>query len=143
MYQPYATNTVELGKTMDPGLSNSGRLGMFKKNEAQALAYGDPRMELKKLDRPGISRGAGQMNVAQNNATGQMMDALAQAYNEDRSLQTQQALNMLEGQSQDVGYGQQLGGFQSNDYYANAMNQIASRQAGLNLITSLLGGLLS
>jgi len=58
-------------------------------------------------------------------------------------MQTDSALNTLQGQAADAAYGQQLGGFQSNDYYSDAMNQIAARQAGLNLATSLLGGLLS
>lgn len=136
-------NEVNIPTSYTPGLSSGARQRMFENNYAKALALGDPRMELKKLDRPGISRGAGQQRVAQANASGAMMDAVAQAYNEDRQMQTDSALNTLQGQAADAAYGQQLGGFQSNDYYSDAMNQIAARQAGLNLATSLLGGLLS
>jgi hypothetical protein len=136
-------NEVNIPKSFTPGLSSGARQKMFENNYAEALALGDPRMELKKLDRPGISRGAGQQRVAQANATGQMVDALAKTYNEDRQMQTEAAINTLQGQEQDAAFGQQMGGFGANDYYSNAMNQISARQAGLNLATSLLGGLLS
>lgn len=136
-------NEVNIPTSYKPGLSSGARQKMFENNYAKALALGDPRMELKKLDRPGISRGAGQQRVAQANASGAMMDAVAQAYNEDRQMQTESALNTLQGQAGDAAFGQQMGGFGANDYYSNAMNQISARQAGLNLATSLLGGLLS
>lgn len=136
-------NEVNLPTSYTPSLSQGARQRMFENNYAKALALGDPRMELKKLDRPGISRGLGQQNVAEANSTASMMDAMAQTYNEDRQMQTDSAISDIQGQAGDAAFGTQMGGFQANDYYSDAMNQISARQAGLNLATSLLGGLLS
>ena len=135
--------SVDIYKSFNQGLKDPARDSAFQNEYAQALSLGDPRGQLKNLDRPGVSRGAGTMAAAGNQAAMQMSEAVADAYRNDMARRSQQAQNILEGQAADEAYGQQAGGFAAQDYYSDYMNQLAQRQQALNFATGLLGGLLS
>ena len=109
---------------------------------AQALASGDPRYQMKRLDRAGISRGMGQMNQAGINAAQDMANGIAQTYSSDLQNNQYNANVALQGQQQRESNALALGALQQQNNYANQMAQLQRQQTAMNFASSLLGGLL-
>lgn len=109
----------------------------FNAQYARALASGDPRHQMKKqqLDRPGISRGRAQMNMAGIGAADDMAQGLGDAYSQ--AIQTNAANNAYQLQDAEANeqFSQNLGAIQQQNAYAQQM-------AALQRQSSILSGLL-
>lgn len=105
---------------------------------ASALAMGDPRMNAKQYDRPGLSRGRAQWNQAGIDGAQKMADGIAEAYN--AQLQSQQSRSManLQASQQQEQYAQQLGALQQQNNYANQMAALQRQGAVMNLLGGLM-----
>jgi hypothetical protein len=136
-------NSVTVNRAVPGGVPGSAINSAFNNALAKAYASGDPRANLKPLDRAGFSRGAGQMNQAGINAADEMASGLAQAYQGALDLQAYNANSGLQGQSSREQYAQALGGLNAQESYAAQMAALQRQQAGVGMLNSLLGGLLS
>ena len=105
---------------------------------AQAYASGDPRFNMKQYDRPGFSRGGGQMNQAGIDAAKNLADGVSQAYSGNLQNQNFNALAALQANQAQEQNAQALGALQQQNAYANQMAAL-QRQGQ---IMGLLGGLL-
>lgn len=135
-------NQVNLYQPVPGGLSSDSMRSAFSNSLARAFSTGDPRANLKPLDRAGLSRGAGQMNQAGINAANNMADAIADAYGQHLQSQVYNANTGLQGQQAQEGFGQALGGLNAQQNYAQQMAALQRQQAGVGILQSLLGGLL-
>jgi hypothetical protein len=135
-------NSVQLESQLPTGLSAQQMRAQMNNQYAQALAAGDPRYQMKQLDRPGLSRGRAQMNQAGINAAQQVSEGIAQAYSQDLQNRQYNANLSLGAQSARESQAQALGGLQQQNNYANQMAALQRQQMGMNLVSSLLGGLL-
>lgn len=136
-----ANNQVDAYQSFAPALTQRQMGGALNNAMANAYAAGDPRANLKPLDRAGLSRGAGQMNQAGINAAGNMSDAIAQAYNNQLQNQVYGANAGLQGQNMQEQFGQALGGLNAQQNYASQMAALQRQQTGAGILGSLLGGL--
>lgn len=127
-------NEVQVTRPITQGLLPQHMQAQFGNQYAQAMANADPRYQLKQLDRPGFSRGEGQMYQAGINASKALADGIADAYSQQLNNQQFNANTQLQSQSQQEQQSQQLAAFQSQQAYAD---QMARLQA-----INLLGGLL-
>lgn len=110
--------------------------------QAAAIASGDPRYQMKKLDRAGLSRGAAQKNQAGIAGAQEMAAGIADAYGQQ--LQDSQYTGKAQMQ-QDVSRENQslaLGALQQQQNYANQMAALQRQGAAMNMFSGLLGGLL-
>jgi hypothetical protein len=114
----------------------------FNNDYAQAIAMGDPRLQLKKMDRGGMSRGAGQMSAAGMQGAAEMAEGIAQAYSAKQ--QTGDYNNALSMQNQQSDATQQLAlqGLLQQQQYNNQAAAQQRQNSALNFATSILGGLL-
>lgn len=135
-------NTVQLRDVPPGGLSAQQMQATANNQYAQAMAAGDPRYQLKRLDRAGLSRGTGQMNQAGINAAQDMSEGIAKAYSGDLQNNQYNAGVAIQGQSGLESQAQALSALQQQNNYANQMAALQRQQAGMNLFSSLLGGLL-
>jgi len=136
-------NQVTLGRTPPTGYTDRQMSGAFNNQLAQALAMGDPRFQVKQLDRAGFSRGGAQRNQAGINAAQAVADGVSAAYQGAMDDQSYNANLMLQGQQAQERNAQALAGLQQQDSYAQQMAQLQRQQAMMNVAGSLLGGLLS
>lgn len=136
-------NSVQLYQPAPGGLPQRQMGAAFNNDLARAYAMGDPRANMKELDRGGLSRGGGQMNQAGINAAGKMADAIAQAYSNQMQNTAYNASIGLQGQQAQEGFAQALGGLQAQQDYATQMAGLQRQQIGLGLANSILGGLLN
>ncbi len=123
-----------------PVLFGPARISGFQ--AADAYAKGDPRYQMKKLDRAGFSRGGAQRNQAGIAAAQEMASGIADAYNAQLQSQQERALANLEAQRQQEQYAQSLGSLQQQASYADQTAALQRQQAVLGLAGNLLGGLL-
>lgn len=135
-------NQVNLYRPAPSGLPQNQMRAAFNNSLANAYAMGDPRANLKQLDRAGLSRGAGQMNQAGINAANSMVDAISQAYSQNLQNQAYNANVGLQGQQAQENFAQALGGLNAQQNYAQQMAALQRQQAGVGMVQSLLGGLL-
>lgn len=135
-------NQVTLGRQFPTGYSDRQMGGAFNSKMADALAMGDPRFQVKQLDRAGFSRGAAQRNQAGINAAQAMADGIAAAYQGAMDDQAYNSNLLLQGQQAQERNAQALAGLQQQDSYAQQMAQLQRQQAMMNFAGSLLGGLL-
>lgn len=135
-------NKVTLGQSPVPGIPDATRRKVFENNYANAMAQGDPHFAVKQYDRGGISRGGGQWQQAGIDAAQKMASGIADAYSQDTQAAAFNAQNQLAGNQAQEQYAQQLGALQQQNAYAQAMANLQRRQQGMNMVTSLLGGLL-
>ena len=105
---------------------------------AVALAAGDPRYQMKKLDRAGFSRGAAQRNQAGINAAQEMAENIAGLYGQQLQDSTYASNANLRGQQAYEGYAQALGGLNQQNAYANQMAALQRQSMALNLLSGLL-----
>jgi hypothetical protein len=135
-------NAVTLKAPANPRLPTQQMRAQFNNNMAQALASGDPRFNAKQYDRPGFSRGAGLWNQAGIDAAKSLSEGIASAYAGDLQNQQANALAGLQSATDQESQAQSLGALQQQHNYANQMAALQRQQAGVNLVSSLLGGLL-
>lgn len=136
-------NDVTLYTQPPAGLPQRQMGAAFNNEIARAYAMGDPRANLKELDRAGLSRGRAQMNQAGINAADKMADAIAQAYSNNLQNSAYNANVGLQGQQAQESFSQALGGLQAQQDYANQMSALQRQQMGLGMVGSILGGLLN
>lgn len=135
-------NAVQLNQTPPTGYTPQQQQAAFSQQMAQALALGDPRFQMKSLDRAGFSRGGAQRNQAGINAAQAMADGIAAAYQQQMDDSQYNANLLLQGQQRQADQAQALAGLQQQDAYAQQMAQLQRQQAAMNFAGSLLGGLL-
>ena len=135
-------NNVQVTAPLPAALSEQQMKAALNNQYANALAAGDPRQNVKKYARAGLSLGKGHWNQAGIDSARNMASGLADAYKSDVANQQYNADLNLKSQADQEGYTQALGGLQQQNNYANQMAALQRQQTGLNLVSSLLGGLL-
>lgn len=105
---------------------------------ASALAMGDPRMNAKQYDRPGLSRGKAQWNQAGIDSAQKMADGIADAYTAQLQDQQQRSGANLQAMQAQEQYSQNLGALQQQNNYANQMAALQRQGAFMNLLGGLL-----
>lgn len=131
-------NQVQTTRPVTQGLLPEEMQAQFNSQYANAVALGDPRFQLKQLDRPGLSRGAGQNYQAGITASQAMADGIANAYSQQLQNRQYNANTQLQAENQQEQNAQQLAGFQAQQRYAEQM----ARMQMMGSMFGLLGGLL-
>ena len=131
-------STVKSNQPYPQGFTPKQMGAQFNNDYANAMASGDPRYQMKQLDRPGMSRGAGQMNQAGIKASQDVADGIAQAYGNQLQSQQYNANLGLQNQAQAEQFGQALQGLQSQASYANQMAAMQRQNALYGLIGNLI-----
>ena len=132
-------NNVTLYQNKPTGLPGGQTQAAFNNSYARALAAGDPRYQLKELDRPGISRGQGAYNQAGIRASQAMVDGISDAYSQDLQARQYNSNLALRNQAAQQQYGQALAGLQQQDRYATQMAALQRQNALIGLMGSFLG----
>jgi hypothetical protein len=117
-------NNVNLAQPPLPSYDYRANPSPFNAGMAQAHAAGDVRYNLKPLDRPGMSRGAGQRQHAGAKAATAMADGIADAYGQQAQQANTAALAGLTAEQGQEQFAQALGALQQQNAYANAMAQL-------------------
>lgn len=136
-------NNVQVFQQPPTGLPQNQMAAALNNQLARAYSLGDPRANMKELDRAGLSRGAGQRNQAGIAAADRMVDAIAQAYGSQAQNAAYNANVGLQDQQAQEGFSQALGGLQAQQNYADQMAALQRQQMGLGMVGSILGGLLN
>lgn len=134
-------NRVEINSTLPTGLTQEQLQKDLNSRYSRALAMGDPRFNMKQLDRGGLSRGAAQRNQAGIDAAQNVANGVAEAYGNDLQNRMYNSNILLQGQSALENQAQALGGLQQQNNYANQMAALQRQRMGFDLFSSLLGGL--
>lgn len=124
-------NNVQLSQ---PPLSRQRSDSKFNNAMASALASGDPRYQMKRLDRAGFSRGNAQRNQAGIQGAQEMTQGIADAYRQAMDDETYNANFNMQNQVAQEQFGQALGGLQQQQAYANQMALLQRQQALLGLL---------
>ena len=135
-------NQVQLNDKLPAGLTAAQLQKDLNSRYSRALAMGDPRFNMKQLDRGGLSRGAAQRNQAGIDAAQNVANGVAEAYGNDLTNRAYNSSLLLQGQTGLEQQAQALGGLQQQNNYANQMAGLQRQQMQMNLFSSLLGGLL-
>ena len=114
----------------------------FNNDYANAIAIGDPRLQMKQMDRGGISRGAGQMSAAGMQGAQKMADGIAQAYSTKQTAQDYNNAYTMQNQQSDATQQQALQGLLQQQTYNNQAAAQQRQNSAMNFATSILGGLL-
>lgn len=115
----------------------------FNNNYANAIAMGDPRLQMKQMDRGGISRGAGQMSAAGMQGAQKMADGIAQAYSTKQQAQDYNNAFAMQNQQSDATQQLALQGLLQQQQYNNQAAAQQRQNSAMNFATSILGGLLN
>lgn len=116
---------------------------VFNNDYASAIAMGDPRLQMKAMDRGGLSRGAGQASNAGMQGAQKMAAGIAQAYGNRQATQDYNNSYALQSQQSDATQQQALQALLQQQQYNNQMAAQQRQNSALNFATSILGGLLS
>jgi hypothetical protein len=116
--------------------------GAFNQSMATAHAEGDPRYNMKPLDRAGASRGGGQQFMAGISSAQNIAKGVAAAYGGTTSDAMKNADIDLANQASREGVGLGAGGIAQQNQYANALASLQRQQAAQSFQQNLLGGLL-
>lgn len=114
----------------------------YNNDYASAVAMGDPRLQLKQMDRGGMSRGAGQMSNAGMQGAQKMADGIASAYSNRQQAQDYNNAYAMQNQQSDATQQQALQGLLQQQQYNNQMAAQQRNNSAMNFATSILGGLL-
>jgi len=106
----------------------------FNNDMAFAVAAGDPRYQMKRLDRPGLSRGGAQSAQAGIAGAQDMVNGISGAYQNEMARAHTGAMQDLEWRGVQEQYAQGLGGLQQQNAYANQMAGLQRQQALLGLL---------
>ncbi len=138
-------NNVQINQQLPAALSQQQMRAAMNNQYANAMAMGDPRYSVKsgQYIRPGMSLGTGQWNQAGIDSARKMAEGVSDAYRQDLANQQYNANVGLQGQANQEGFTQALGGLQQQNNYANQMAALQRQQTAMNFATSLLGGLLN
>ena len=79
------------------------------------------------------------MNQAGIDAAANLADGIAKAYAQDQDNAVYNANTQLQGQQQQEAAAQQYGNFNSQQAYANQMNQLQNQQALAGMLTGMFG----
>ena len=115
----------------------------FNNDYARAVAMGDPRQQMKQMDRGGISRGAGQMNIAGAQGAAKMAEGIAQAYSTKQQAQDYNNAYAMQNQQSDATQQLALQGLIQQQQYNNQAAAQQRQNSALSFATSILGGLLN
>lgn len=116
--------------------------GAFNQNMAQAHAEADPRFSMKPLDRAGMSRGAGQQQLAGVASAQRLAEGIAKAYGQQAEDQAANA-GLASGNAAAVeGAGLDVSALAQQRRYADALAALQRQQAAMNMQQNALGGLL-
>jgi hypothetical protein len=132
-------NNVQINQQLPAALSQQQMRAAMNNQYANAMAMGDPRYSVKS----GMSLGTGQWNQAGIDSARKMAEGVSDAYRQDLANQQYNANVGLQGQANQEGFTQALGGLQQQNNYANQMAALQRQQTAMNFATSLLGGLLN
>jgi hypothetical protein len=116
--------------------------GAFNQAMATAHAEGDPRYNMKPLDKAGASRGGGQQFMAGIASAQNLAKGVAAAYGVPTADAMQNASIELGNQAAREGVGLGAGGIAQQNQYANALASLQRQQAAQSFQQNLLGGLL-
>jgi len=114
----------------------------FNNDYANAIALGDPRLQMKQMDRGGMSRGAGQMSAAGMQGAQKMAEGIAQAYSTKQQAGDYNTAYSMQNQQSDAAQQQALQGLLQQQTYNNQAAAQQRQNSALNFATSILGGLL-
>jgi hypothetical protein len=115
----------------------------FNNDYANAISLGDPRLQVKQMDRGGMSRGAGQMSAAGMQGAQKMADGIAQAYGNRQVAQDYNNAYSMQNQQLDATQQQALQGLLQQQQYNNQAAALQRQNSALGFATSILGGLLN
>jgi hypothetical protein len=115
----------------------------FNNDYANAIALGDPRLQMKQMDRGGISRGAGQMSAAGMQGAQKMADGIAQAYSTKQQVEDYNNAYAMQNQQSDATQQLALQGLIQQQQYNNKAAAQQRQNSAMNFATSILGGLLN
>lgn len=128
-------NQVSIDSSRLPrGFTPQQQVGNFNTQMALALAAGDPRYQMKRLDRAGLSRGGAQANQAGIKGAQDLADGIAAAYQGQIDDAQYNALADLNSQVSQEQFGQALGGLQQQQAYANQMALLQRQNALIGLL---------
>lgn len=114
----------------------------FNNDYANAIAMGDPRLQMKQMDRGGMSRGAGQMSNAGMQGAKKIADGIAQAYSTKQQARDYNNSYAMQNQQADDSQQQSIQALLLQQQYNNQMAAQQRQNSALNFATSILGGLL-
>lgn len=115
----------------------------FNNDYANAIAAGDPRLQVKAMDRGGMSRGAGQISNAGMQGAQKMADGIAQAYGVKQKTQDYNNSYAMQNQQSDATQQLALQGLLQQQQYNNQLSAQQRQNSAMNFATSILGGLLT
>lgn len=115
----------------------------YNNDYATAVALGDPRLQMKQMDRGGMSRGAGQMSNAGMQGAQKIADGIAQAYSNRQQAQDYNAAFAQQDRQADATQQQALQALLNQQQYNNQMAAQQRQNSAMNFATSILGGLLN
>jgi hypothetical protein len=115
----------------------------FNNDYANAIALGDPRLQMKQMDRGGISRGAGQVSAAGMQGAQKMADGIAQAYSTKQQVEDYNNAYAMQNQQSDATQQLALQGLIQQQQYNNKAAAQQRQNSAMNFATSILGGLLN
>lgn len=120
------------------GFTPAQQSGAFNTAMAQALAAGDPRYQVKRYDRAGLSRGGAQAHQAGIQGAQDMSEGMAAAYRQGIDDQQYNAMADMNAQASREQFGQALGGLQQQQAYAQQMQMLQRQQAAMGLLKGLI-----
>jgi hypothetical protein len=115
----------------------------FNNDYSSAVQAGDPRFQMKTLDRGGLSRGAGQQSQAGVQGAQKMAEGIARAYGARQDSQDYNTAASMQNQQADSTQQLALQGLLQQQQYEQQMAAQQRRNSALNFATSILGGLLN
>jgi hypothetical protein len=114
----------------------------FNNQYADAVSQGDPRLQMKTMDRAGQSRGSGQQSHAGILAAQKMASGIADAYSQRQSAQDYNTAYSVQDNQADASQQQSIGALLQQQQYNTQMSALTRQNSALGLATSILGGLL-
>ena len=122
-------NQVSIDQSRLPrGFTPEQQSGAFNNAMAQALSSGDPRYQMKRYDRAGMSRGGAQRNQAGIQGAQELADGIGQAYRGQIDDSQYNAMAGLESQVSQEDFARQLGALQQQNAYAQQMANLQRMQ---------------
>jgi len=110
---------------------------------ANAITAGDPRIQVKQMDRGGMSRGAGQYSAAGMQGAAKMAAGIASAYGQKQQAQDYNTAATQQTGQMDATQQQALGALAQQQQYNTQMAALQRQNSAMNFASSVLGGLLN
>jgi hypothetical protein len=129
---------VQTYRPVPGGIPDQDIASTFNNAYATGLAEADPRHQMKKMDRGGLSRGRGHAGQAAIGSAQAVQAGIADAYDQQAQLtgyNANSALNGLAGQEMNA---QGLGALQQQQSYADQMAALQRQQTGFGILGRLM-----